>query len=113
MHRLAGSCHHQVDQRRNTHAGRCCQYGQTPLGSIGQLTVKYLALDLQPDDEEENRHQRVVDPQVQRVELGHRRPRKFAMEQLVVLVRPADVDNDHRQRRNNYEQNAGRSFAAH
>jgi len=33
-----------------------------PITSFGQLTDQKLALDLEPDAEEEDRHQAVVDP---------------------------------------------------
>ena len=48
--------------------------GSAAARAVAQLAVDELALDLEPDDEEEQRHQPVVDPVVQ-VESGRARAR--------------------------------------
>ena len=56
-----------VDERRHRHAadGRHCR--QRGLAEGRQLAPQQLALDLEADQEEEDRHQAVVDPQQQRL----------------------------------------------
>ena len=50
-------------QRRHEHAAeRAPIIGQGGRARVAQLAVDQLALDLQPDDEEEHGHQPVVDP---------------------------------------------------
>ncbi|MNI55420.1 hypothetical protein D3C73_1103710 [compost metagenome] len=56
-----------VDQRRHHHAANGGRAGQDDLRRFGQLPVEDLALDLQPDQQEEQRHEPVVDPQQQRL----------------------------------------------
>ena len=55
-----------VDQRRHQHAAdrRCA--GQDDLRRLGQLAVEHFAFHFQADQQEEHRHQAVVDPQQQR-----------------------------------------------
>ena len=58
-----GDQREQRDRERDTADRRDRrQRGRAP---VSQLTDDQLALDLEPDDEEEHRHQRVVDPVVQ------------------------------------------------
>ena len=66
----------QVDQRRNDHAADRREDRQHRLAANRQLADEELALDLEPDDEEEERHQQVVDPVHERLaELPSRRPK--------------------------------------
>jgi len=55
-----------VDQCRYHHAAHGGGGRQDHLGGLGQVAVDHLALDLQADEQEEQRHQAVVDPQQQR-----------------------------------------------
>ena len=56
-----------VDQRRHHHAADGRDRRQRRLPTRRQLAAQQLALDLQADQEEEDRHQAVVDPQQQRL----------------------------------------------
>ena len=60
------------DRDRQRHAADGGDRRQRRGAPVAQLAHHQLALDLQPDDEEEHRHQPVVDPvvQVQRPQLG-------------------------------------------
>ena len=51
-----------------------------------QFAVQYLAFDLKSDNEEEHRHQRIVDPGVKGIEFADRRAENALMEQVVVSV---------------------------
>ena len=55
-----------VDQRRDHHAAERADGRQGGALPAGELADQELALDLQADDEEEHRHQHVVDPVRQR-----------------------------------------------
>ena len=52
----------QVDHRRHHHAAEGRDGWRRRLPAVAQLALHQLALDLQADDEEEQRHQAVVDP---------------------------------------------------
>ena len=52
----------EVDQRRDDHPADGGDRRHRRLPAVAQLAVDQLALDLQADDEEEDRHQPVVDP---------------------------------------------------
>ena len=54
--------HGEVDQRRDDHAARRRDPGQDPPWPGRELAVHDLALDLETDEQEEHRHQGVVDP---------------------------------------------------
>ena len=62
----------EIDQRRHRHAGRRGDERQPPPRRRRQPAVEELALHLEPDEQEEQRHQPVVDPQVD----GHRPERR-------------------------------------
>ena len=50
-----------VDQRRDDHAAERGERRQRDCTPVAELADDELALDLHPDDEEEQRHQQVVD----------------------------------------------------
>jgi hypothetical protein len=52
----------RVDQRRHHHAANRRARRQQGLAVGSQFTLDHLALDLQPDQKEENRHPQVIDP---------------------------------------------------
>ena len=52
----------QVDQRRCHHAAQGTQDRKGELPGIGQFPSQDLVFDLQPHDEEEDRHQAILDP---------------------------------------------------
>ena len=52
----------QIDERRDDHAARRGEDRQHRVAPDRQLADQQLPLDLEPDHEEEERHQQVVDP---------------------------------------------------
>ena len=60
----------RVEQRRHDHSAERSRDGQRRLPDGGELAGEHLALDLEADDEEEHRHQPVVDQMVQRDRRG-------------------------------------------
>ena len=65
--RRIGDIDEHIDQRRQDHAAQRRNRRQGRLLARRQLADQQLALDLEADQEEENRHQPVVDPQQQRL----------------------------------------------
>ena len=103
--------HADIDQRGDRHSGNRCKDRQAARLGGRQLAFDPFAFHLEPDDEEEHRHQSVVDPQVQVVELRDRRPGQLAVEQLLIFARKWRIGREHRGSRNEDEQDAGRSVA--
>ena len=103
--------HADIDQCRHGHPGNGRENRQSPRLGGRQLSFDPFALHFEPDDEEEHRHQTVVDPQVKIVKLRDRRPRQFAVEQLFVFARERGVGCQHGRRRNEDEQDASRRIA--
>ena len=87
--------HRQIDDGRDDHPGGGGDDGQSPLGRGRQPSVVPLALHLQPDEQEEDGHQSVRDPLVDRhdAEARHRRT-DFGFENVVEGVRQAAVGED-------------------
>ena len=56
-----------VDQRRHGHAAHRADHRQGDLRRLRQRALDDLALDLEPDQQEEERHQAVVDPEQDRL----------------------------------------------
>ncbi|MNU97975.1 hypothetical protein D3C71_880720 [compost metagenome] len=54
-----------IKQRRKQHAACCCRAGEDASAPGGKLTVQHLALDLKPNEQKEDGHQRVIDPVLQ------------------------------------------------
>src|ERR671912_674605 len=52
----------EVNQRRQTDAAECGDDGQQRVTEVGQLADVELAFEFEADEEEEDGHQRVVDP---------------------------------------------------
>ena len=63
----AGRVGGEVDERRCSHASDSREDGQQCLASFGEFADEDLALDLEADDEEEQRHERFVDPVQERL----------------------------------------------
>ena len=85
---LPGTAHveAEVDQCRYDHPAKRGECWRCRLAAIAQLALDQLALDLQADDEEEQRHQAVVDPLLEReVE------RQLGVPQVEVRGRPRGV----------------------
>jgi hypothetical protein len=57
----------KVDRGGQRHPARRRERGEHPLRGTGELACLHLAREFQPDEEEEHRHQPVVDPQEQRL----------------------------------------------
>ena len=55
----------EVDRHRDAHAAERGDHGDRQAPALAQLAEVELALGLQPDDEEEERHQPLVDPVAQ------------------------------------------------
>ncbi|MDT4844091.1 hypothetical protein FQZ97_780340 [compost metagenome] len=50
------------DQRRQNNATRSSNPRQHAIGPACKLTIEKLTLDLKPDQQEEDSHQRIIDP---------------------------------------------------
>jgi hypothetical protein len=59
---VAAACDRDVDQRGDRHAPERSSDRQRGRARVAEVTADELVLDLQADDEEEDDHQRVVDP---------------------------------------------------
>jgi len=101
-----------VDQRRRHHApdGGCDR--QHRLVPLGQFADEKLALDLESDTEEEDRHQSVVDPvtQVQTQQLLARGNAERDVQDLLVGRRPRRVGPRQRQHGTDQQQQATRGL---
>ena len=64
--RLPAGVEEEEEERRRDHPAQGRRHRQDRLVEGGQPAHHHLPLDLEPDDEEEDRHQEVVDPVVQR-----------------------------------------------
>ncbi len=90
-----------VDRRRNDHAADRGDNRQRGATKRGQLADDELTLDLESNDEEEDRHERVVDPVLERLleaEVAHEEARQ-RMPELVVRGMESGVryqESDHR-----------------
>ncbi len=101
----APAIEHGIDQGRHRHAAERREAGQHPVGPGAQLPVQHLALDLQPDQQEEHRHQAVVDP----VQHAHRP--ESGVERVRVGLGQGPVGDDQRQRRRRHQDQAARRLA--
>jgi hypothetical protein len=54
----------EVNQRRHRHATRCGNDRQQRVAQVGQFAIVQFALQFQADQQKEDGHQRVVDPQL-------------------------------------------------
>lgn len=63
----ANKVHSGVDERRYHNASESGGDRQRRLARIAHFTDQHLALDLEADDEEKERHQSIVDPMPQRL----------------------------------------------
>ena len=106
-------CTREVQERRDDHAADRRDHRQRRLPPVAQLAEDQLALDLEPDDEEEDRHQPVVDP-VPQVELELRSARAGSPSGVcqsgVVARLPRRVGPHERDRRGHEEQDPARGL---
>ena len=101
----------QIDQRGQCHPRNRGKHRQPPSGRTRQFAAQHLALDLQPDHEKEQRHRRVVDPQVPGVELGYGGPAEAVVEQRVIGLAQRRIGQHQRRGGDQHEQNSGRGLA--
>ena len=83
-------------KRRQGHPAQRCEGRQHDARGRGELAGEELVLDLQADEQEEDRHQRVVDPLVQR-EVNAVRVADdpdLRVQQIVILMRERGVRPD-------------------
>jgi hypothetical protein len=94
------------DERRNRHAANGSIDWQRRLPPRRELPLQQLLLDLQPDKEEEDRHQAVVDPEHQR--LGQRQvpvaDDEVGEEELLIACAPRAVCPQERDERAQQQQ---------
>ena len=105
--------HQQIDDRGENHARRRRQHRQPAPVPGGQATVEKFPLDLQPDDQEEDRHQPIIDPQMDRhrPKLGRQRRPDLRMHQIMIeMPRRRQVGQHHGQRRRQNEQDRAARF---
>ena len=105
----------QVDRNRCDHTAKRRGDGQCDLLGIAELSDDQLALDFEADDEEEDRHQPVVDPMGERVrelEAAHG-DAKLVMPERVVRLGIGRVRRDQRDRRADQENDAARRLDVH
>ena len=101
-----------VDQGGHDHAADGGDRRQRGGPRVAQLALDELALDLEADDEEEDRHQRVVDPllQVEVDRVAADRDRHVGVPQVEVRLLPRRVRPDQRDHRRGDEHDAARGL---
>ena len=90
---VAGCVEGRVNRRGHEHAADGAGDRECRVTPRGELADEHLALDLEPDQEEEDRHEAVVDPVVQ-AQRQHSRPdpeRQGDLPQSVIAIRPGRV----------------------
>ncbi|MNE19574.1 hypothetical protein D3C80_1126620 [compost metagenome] len=86
----------QIDQTRNRHPAQGGDDRQSQFLGVAQFALEDLVFDLQPDHEEEDRHQPLLDPvgdrllQPQRTDLKH----VDALQPVEIVARPGRVGDD-------------------
>jgi hypothetical protein len=105
----------QVEQSGNRHSRPGRDERQPAAVPGAQPAVEELALDLQPHEKKEDRHEAVVDPQVRRhrPELRSEFGAELGMQHIVVEVRERAVRHDERERRRDHQKHAAGRFAPH
>ncbi len=86
-----------VDRRRHDHATECGEGRQCRSAPIAEFAVDELTFDLESDDEEEQRHEPIVDPRVEReveVDQVADAQRNLGVEELAISTRPGRVGPD-------------------
>ncbi|OIQ67668.1 hypothetical protein GALL_507500 [mine drainage metagenome] len=98
----------RVDQRGHRHAPKRGHTGKHHIARVLELALQHLSLQFQPDQEEEHRHQPVVDPKDQRFRqpLAINQHGDFDVEQVFIGGGKRRVCHDHRQRRRDQQQDA-------
>ena len=93
----AAAARHQVDQHRDDHAADRRRDRQRRLARGRELSREGLPFDLEADQQEEDRHQPVVDPLMnrQRQLVAGRADRDGRRPEAVVRVRPTGIGGHH------------------
>ncbi len=105
----------QIDQRGCGHPRRSGNHRQAPPRGVRQFAVDQLALDLQPDEQEKQRHQAVIDPQMHCHRPDRRREHRpgRVVERIVIeFARHGHVGNDQRGERCRDQHDPANRFAA-
>jgi hypothetical protein len=102
----------QVDRCRQDHACGGGNERQSPLRPGAQPPVDELALDLQPDEQEEQSHQPIVDPQMNAHRTKFRRQHRplRVMQQVMVGFGQRTVGHNQRGKRGRDQKNTARGF---
>ena len=108
------SVERHVDPCRHCHPTRRGNERKRRPPGRGQLAMQQLVLYLQPDGEEEQHHQPVIDPMMDRLgEDGAAHAElQFGMPQPLPRCMPGQVGSGHRDDRAQHQQDAGKGFAA-
>ena len=87
---------------------------QGPLGPARKPTFQKLALQLQADQQEEQGHEAVVDPEMRRHRPQPIRQRRAdrPVQQVMIQMRAGQVGRDHREERRSHEKQATGRLAA-
>ena len=106
--------HDPVQNRRHRHAADRAQHRQQHLFAAGELAAERLALDFQRHQQEEHRHQPVVDPvfgALHQPEIADAETDRQVPERLVRAL-PRRVGHDHRQCGSGHQHDAGGGLQA-
>ena len=90
----------EIEEGRGRHSGRRCGQRQPPGFPVGKIAADQLALYLEADEQEEQRHRPVVDPQmdIHRPEPRRQQRSGFEMEQAGIGAGKRAVGDDERKR---------------
>jgi len=105
----------KVERGRDGHAAGRRDARQRRLGHRGQLAAHHLALDLQADEQKENRHQAVVDPMEQRFREADvpEKERHLGPQQAEIDISPRRVHPHHGDGGRNDEKDAAGRLEFH
>ncbi len=95
-----------IDQRRHHHAAGRRDPGQRPARPGGELPLEHLALDLEPNQQEEQRHERIVDP------VGDAERADFEVQPGKISLGQRRVGDEQRQSGRRHQHDATSGFAA-
>jgi len=100
----------EIEDGRHRHARRRREHRQPPFLPARQLALDELAFDLQPDQQEKEGHQPVVDPEMDRHRPELRREHRpgGGMEEMAPGLAERAVGDQHRHRRRRHQQQAAR-----
>ena len=102
----------RVDQRRDCHPPDRRDKGEHDFAPVREGPLQHLPLDLEPDHEEKEGHQAVVDPEQQRLGDGELADthRNRQVHHLLVIAPQPRIGHQHGQDRRHHQQNTHRGF---